>query len=165
MDLWDDEKCIQEENSAAQQQLSRTSRNIFQGTFWDMYSWRYVNVQYEIPLQSAEEKLTCYISRYLFIAYMQIYHAQILSIMHVTYRTVLQNVIYCFLLSLDSNSHLECLLIVSKIKRNIPSEICSLLILLLPASAYLDKGLKGVWGAEYLCKNKKHPKPHMCLKS
>lgn len=99
-------------------------------------------------------KTTCYISRCIFCCL----HACILHIMHFKLWTVPQSFIYCFSLNLDCTSHLDSIWIVSKIKGNIPTEICRLLILLLSASAYLDKGQRVIWGVYYLHKRtKKYP--------
>lgn len=48
-----------------------------------VHTGHYVNVQCEIPFQSAEEKLPAILADVFFVAYMQIYHACILSIVHV----------------------------------------------------------------------------------
>lgn len=89
-------------------------------------------------------KTTCYISRCIFHCLHANLSCMHFKYMHVKWRTVPQSFIYCFSLGLDYNSHLDSMWIVSKIKGNIPSEICRLLILLLSASAYLDKGQRGV---------------------
>lgn len=44
-----------------------------------LYIGHYVNVQYEIPFQPAEEKLPAILADVFFIVYMRIYHACILS--------------------------------------------------------------------------------------